>query len=411
MSGPYKNVVVVGGSFVGLMAAHELVKTLPEGYRVVVVEKNSHFAHLFAYPRFAILPAHEHKAFIPFKPMLRSPHAIVRAKAVSITPSGSLELDHPVDLVSSSSESTSPVSSLPYEALVIATGTQLSPPGTMPGRGDKQEGVAYLRSVQRNVQDAKEVVILGGGAVGVQMACDLAVLSPGKSITLVHSRDQLMPRFHPRLSEIVKARFAELGIKTVLGSRARVPNGGFEGWRGGAIELENGDRVPADYIIQSTGQTPNSQFLQGVAPSAILPSGFVSVNTFSQVAPTVASELNALDGRVFAIGDIAETGAQKAARPAMQHAQVLGRNVAKLLNGEPSTAFEEIEVSPGAIHLTLGFVESIVFRNPRRDPSTGGWFGDPVVTMKVDGKDDMGIEGVWERRVPGFVKRAQDYHL
>lgn len=46
-----KNVVVVGGSYVGLNTASELSKVLPEGYRVLVVEKNSHFGHLFAYPR------------------------------------------------------------------------------------------------------------------------------------------------------------------------------------------------------------------------------------------------------------------------------------------------------------------------------------------------------------------------
>lgn len=39
----WKNVVVVGGSYVGLSAAKELAEpgVLPEGYRVLVVEKHS----------------------------------------------------------------------------------------------------------------------------------------------------------------------------------------------------------------------------------------------------------------------------------------------------------------------------------------------------------------------------------
>lgn len=43
MAIPWKNVVVVGGSFVGLATAKELAEpgALPEGYRVVVVEKHS----------------------------------------------------------------------------------------------------------------------------------------------------------------------------------------------------------------------------------------------------------------------------------------------------------------------------------------------------------------------------------
>ena len=43
MTQPWKNVVVVGGSYVGLATAKELAEpgVLPEGYRVLVVEKHS----------------------------------------------------------------------------------------------------------------------------------------------------------------------------------------------------------------------------------------------------------------------------------------------------------------------------------------------------------------------------------
>lgn len=53
----YKNIIVVGGSYVGITTADELVKALPAAspsgtpYRVLVVEKHSHFEHLFAFPR------------------------------------------------------------------------------------------------------------------------------------------------------------------------------------------------------------------------------------------------------------------------------------------------------------------------------------------------------------------------
>ena len=44
-----KNIVIIGGSYVGLQAAQELIKILPqEEYRVIVIEKNSHFSHLCA---------------------------------------------------------------------------------------------------------------------------------------------------------------------------------------------------------------------------------------------------------------------------------------------------------------------------------------------------------------------------
>jgi pyruvate/2-oxoglutarate dehydrogenase complex dihydrolipoamide dehydrogenase (E3) component len=80
------------------------------------------------------------------------------------------------------------------------------------------------------------------------MATDLAVLypAPQKSITVVQSR-RLMPRFHPLLHETVQKRFDDLGIKTVLGSRAVVPEGGFEGVK----QVTTVDRriVEADYVV------------------------------------------------------------------------------------------------------------------------------------------------------------------
>lgn len=127
----------------------------------------------FAYPRFAIASGSEHKAFIPFSTMLPSPHRIVRANALSLSPSTrTLTLDRPVagagpDLASHE---------LSYDALVLATGTKLSPPGTMPGKGDKLEGVKYLQSIQRELEKAGEIVIVGGGAVGVR-ASPLLLLS------------------------------------------------------------------------------------------------------------------------------------------------------------------------------------------------------------------------------------------
>ncbi|BGP03802.1 hypothetical protein JCM10021v2_007550 [Rhodotorula toruloides] len=408
---PMKNIVVVGASYVGLAVANELSKVVDGEYRVVVVEKNSHFGHLFAYPRFAISPSHEHAAFIPFSTsshsMLPSPHVIMHASALSLLPSNRILLDRSISLPSSP-----PSTELAYEALVLATGTKLSPPGTMPG-GSKAEGVEYLRGSQGAMREAKRVVIVGGGAVGVQMATDLATLypPPQKHITLIQSR-LLMPRFHPALHALVLRRLEELDVEVVLGSRAEVPREGWEGVgrEGGTVRLTDGREVEADYVIHALGQTPNSSLLSTLSPSSILPSGYIRVTPALLVSPSSASETAALGGRVFALGDVAESGAPKAARPALEQARIVAGNVVKVLQGQESESFETYTPTPAAIHLTLGFRESVIFRNPPQSAS-GEWDGEPVVLWKDDGREDMGIRGVWERRLPGFAKREEDYHL
>ncbi|GAA5987008.1 hypothetical protein JCM11641_004417 [Rhodosporidiobolus odoratus] len=413
---PLKNVIVIGGSYVGLMAAKELIELLnPDTHRVVVVDKNSHFGHLFAYPRFAISPGHEHKAFIPFHPMLLAPHAIIQAEAIGFEPAtggGKVLLDRDVVVEGWRGREVE------YEAAVVATGTKLSKPGTLDT--EKKDSITYLQSVQSKLKNAQNIVIIGGGAVGVQMATDLSILYPSsnKSITVIQSR-RLMPRFHPKLHEIVQARFDELGVRTLSNVRAKIPEGGYEKLNeagGGEVELENGRRVKANYVIHALGQTPNSALLTSSLPSTILASGFLRVTPSLLLDPSDSTETERLDGRVWALGDIAESGAPKAARPAMQQAQIVARNLVKRLKGEREDSYETFTPSPGAIHLTLGVVESIIFRNPAShvDAQTGEvcWDGEPEFFWKDDGREDMGIESVWERRVPGFVVGdIEKYHL
>jgi len=92
--------------------------------------------------------------------MLPYPHEILSfTVATSIDPS-----TRTIQLESSNGER----SELEYERLVLAMGTKLSPPGTIPGNGTKREGIEYLRGLQERSRRAKRVVIFGGGAIGVR---------------------------------------------------------------------------------------------------------------------------------------------------------------------------------------------------------------------------------------------------
>lgn len=73
-----------------------------------------------------------------------------------------LHLDRPLSI-----DGESEVDTLEAAAVVIATGTRLSPPGTVPF-DDKKRGVEYFRGLQGKVEKADRIVILGGGAVGVR---------------------------------------------------------------------------------------------------------------------------------------------------------------------------------------------------------------------------------------------------
>lgn len=84
---------------------------------------------------------------------------------------------------------------------------------------DSGEACAELRTVQENVKSARKIVVVGGGAVGIELAADIKSFYP---VTLVHSRGRLLNNFGPRLHEYVLNVFRRLEIETILGERPQI---------------------------------------------------------------------------------------------------------------------------------------------------------------------------------------------
>ncbi|KAF7158933.1 hypothetical protein CNMCM5623_004112 [Aspergillus felis] len=396
MATPLKNVIVVGGSYVGRATAQELARVIPETHRVLLIEPHSHFHHLFAFPRFAIVPGQEHKAFIPYSGIFSSvprpsTHAVVQARVLSVNPRF-VTLDR----------QWQDSKQIPYEYLAIATGTRLAQPAGMKD-DDKVSSVEYLRNHQTDIKRAKSILIVGGGAVGVQMATDLKEYYPDKKVTLVQSRARVMPLFHEQLHEVIKKRFDELGVRLIVNARVSVPSEGFPtDGKPFDVQLTNGSSVSTEFVILATGQRPNNDLLISLNPSR---SGSLinPDNGFVRVRPTLQLEDENFPN-IFAVGDIGDTGAQKAARPGSVQAGVVARNIQALIEGRRPE--EEYAPPPAAIHLTLGMKLNVIFRNP----NTAEGQTEPWINEKTDGQEDMGVEGWWER-LGVQVENARSYHL
>lgn len=247
---------------------------------------------------------------------------------------------------------------LPFDYVVLATGTRLSKPAAMDDN-EKKPSVEYLQKHQADVKRSKSILIVGGGAVGVQMATDLKEYYPEKDVTVVQSRPRVMPNFHPKLHDLIKRRFDELGIRLITGSRVVIPSGGFPNdGNTFEVDLTNGTTESTEFVILATGQTPNNQMVADLTPST--PDGASVINPdngFVRIRPTMQL-LDEQYSNMFAVGDIADTGAQKAARPGSAQAAVVAKNILSLIEG--MKAEDTFIKGPGAIHLTLGMVSTDV---------------------------------------------------
>lgn len=119
-----------------------------------------------------------------------------------------------------------------------------------------------------------------------------------------------------------------------------------------SIQFMDGTMIDADLIIPAVGQKPNNELVSGLqkvgGPALINPK-----NGFICVKPTLQL-LDPQYSHIFAVGDIADTGAHKAARPGAAQAKVVAQNILDLFEGKQAS--EKIVINPPGIHLTLGLV-------------------------------------------------------
>lgn len=227
-----KNVVVIGASFTGYHVAKLLANSLPTSYRVVVVEKSSHFQFTWVFPRFGVVGGDEHKAFIPYGGYL------------SGAPDGSymwlqdavVEVDERVVTLGGGKK-------IEYEYLVVATGCQADAPSRT-NKEEKADGIDVLRGLQAKIKEANHLIVVGGGPAGVELATDAKGQYPEKTVTLIHSRKTLLHNFGDNLHAAAMKALNELGVRVILGERLVL---GSE--ESGSIALSSGESVSYDLLV------------------------------------------------------------------------------------------------------------------------------------------------------------------
>ncbi|KAG0249052.1 hypothetical protein BG011_009624, partial [Mortierella polycephala] len=124
--------------------------------------------------------------------------------------------------------SSSSVSAVPYEYLIYATGARHPEPGNLNDHDTKTGAVACLKAMQQKIQKSTKVLLVGGGAVGLELAVEIREHFPDKEVTLVHSRDQYMLSYKYGFREKCAEILDKFGVRQIRGDRCIIPEGGFQ---------------------------------------------------------------------------------------------------------------------------------------------------------------------------------------
>jgi len=179
-----------------------------------------------------------------------------------------------------------------YDKLILTAGAH---PFIPPIPGARMEGVTTLRNLNdalyilREAKTAKSIVIIGGGILGLETAGALAKRSKG--ITLLENFKWLMPRqLNQTAAERLRKHVEGLGISLKVTTSVQELVGDE---RVAGVLLKNGETIPADLAIITTGVRSNS-YLARLCGLRI--NRGIIVNDYMQTS----------DPYVYAAGDIAE---------------------------------------------------------------------------------------------------------
>ncbi|WP_026257264.1 FAD-dependent oxidoreductase [Actinopolymorpha alba] len=217
-------------------------------------------------------------------------------------PPGALDLRTDVEVVSidpvSRTVEASDGSRTRYDALVLANGSRgVVPPidGLWQDEETLLDGAATFRTladcrqILAHARDAREVVVLGGGLLGLEAARGLA--TRGLSVQVVHARGQLMERqLDGEASRILIQTLAEFGVRVRLDAVTTAVIG-EDRVRG--VVLEDGSRIPADLLVIACGVRPKIDL--AVKAGLQVNRGIV-----------VDDSMRTSDPSIYAIGDCAE---------------------------------------------------------------------------------------------------------
>jgi dihydrolipoamide dehydrogenase len=173
------------------------------------------------------------------------------------------------------------------KAVVLATGTGAAVP---PIPGLRESDPWDNRSATAAKEVPRRLLVLGGGAVGAEMAQAFRRLG-AEEVTVVEAAERLLPMEEPFAGEEVKAAFEAEGMTVITGVKLVAAH------RNGAVTgtLEDGREITADEILVAVGRRPSTADV-GLESVGLEPGRFVAVD--DQLRATGVP-----GGWLYAVGD------------------------------------------------------------------------------------------------------------
>jgi NADPH-dependent 2,4-dienoyl-CoA reductase/sulfur reductase-like enzyme/rhodanese-related sulfurtransferase/nitrogen-specific signal transduction histidine kinase len=295
--GPHRKIVVIGGVSAGPKAASRARRVNPDA-EITLFEKE----HSLAYAGCAL------PYYISGK--LRSRRDLSSALSGSSNVedffrkvsgidiknlSEVVEIERSNKLVHYRDLVTDNVYSEPYDALILATGSRplaLDVEGASLKNIFKLHGINDAEQIKFTIANdmARDIVIVGGGLIGIEIADAMTVT--GSRVCIVEKSGQILSMLDPEMAALVEQYMIHKGIRILKNETVRA----FKGKEYVKSVHLSKTRLQADMVILTMGVEPNVE-LARKAGLKIGKTGAIAVNKYLQTS----------DPAIYAAGDCAES--------------------------------------------------------------------------------------------------------
>ena len=400
-------VLIIGGVAGGATAAARL-RRLDEKAEIIMFEKGPHVSYgACGLPYFLgnRLIDDENKLIV------RTPEEFIKKNNIDVRVNNRvISIDSDKKKVEVEELSTGRKYQESYDRLIISTG---SAPFRPKIPGIDLEGVFTLWTIPDALKinayikekKVKSVVIVGGGAIGLETTENLAEL--GLAVTIVELSDHLIAPIDPDMAAEVYKHVSEKGIRVILGDGVSAIEKVDTGFK---IKLKESE-IEADMVMMSIGARPQSE-LAKEAGLLLNERGFIKTDEHMRTS----------DPDIYAVGDVTEvknfiTGQPASvalAGPANKQGRIAADNIAGIktryggIQGtgvlkifDMTVAFTGVSEKE-AVRLGLSYDKVLVYHSPYAGYYPGGLEMAMKIVFEVPsgrilGAQIVGYQGVDKR--------------
>lgn len=209
-----------------------------------------------------------------------------------------------------------------FDTAMISTGSAPRIPGWATIDGER---ILTTRDCYHLDIVPEHIVIVGSGVTGVEFVHIFASL--GSKVTLVVSRQQVLPHRDSEVAALVEEDFLERGVRLVIGARA---TSAVRTGNSVVVETDDGRRVEGSHALLAIGSVPLTGALDLEAAGVEVDSGgFIPVDDYQRTSAP----------HIYAAGDV--TGQM----PLSSVASMQGRKIARHFMGRPVTPLDYSKVA------------------------------------------------------------------